>query len=194
MEDHLHDEILFDKIDDSVSCEPEDNLDMKILAFLSPKGTNKECDISNLFNKSFLNYPSLQYLMLQDRHKLIANYLNKLSDIKYIEYKNLTHELNYPTIKWMNDVYFKAFITLPGNEFYKNDLIRKASLNNYKWNRWIAISALIVSIFALVYTVCNRSVSEIRIERLEEQQKILLKQKKMQLENSTIKNKIHTKN
>lgn len=145
----------------------EKNLYLKILSYLSEKDAIREyiC-ISNLFNK-YYNKPDQQYHSVykkNPRNRKIVKYLEAIKEDGFIEYIDNSPyaSIDETETEWKTKIKFKASITVKGIEFYNGHLLRRKTINNMNWTRFLSVVAIIISLLSIFFNVYIHKIDEIK--------------------------------
>ncbi len=171
----------------------ETDLYFRILERLSNYGIGEDGDITPEFDNYLLQAkePGDMFYGGERIHK-IKEYLDKMVANKHITYEDLSPPTNKelteeerekyrkePRIyKWVKDIKISGKITNEGLEYYHNYVLRSASINSFKSQKWnnritwsIAISAIVIAATTSIWLGINNNSLDTRVHQLEQAQK-----------------------
>lgn len=120
------------------------DLYFKILHQLSLFGINEETEISEVFNDYLLSPKEPgDFAFGLERINGIVDFLKIMVENNHISYKNLTpnynseHNDNPPKGAWIKPIKINATLTKDGLDYYYNFILKEATLQSYKNQKWV---------------------------------------------------------
>ncbi len=154
----------------------EKNRYLKILSYLSNNDAIEEFLDITRFLDSYCNEPDQQYFIVNKKNprtRKIVKFLETIREDGFIKYKDRSqYATNYEAeTEWSTPIKFEASITIKGIEFYNSHLLRRKTINNMYWTKFLSIIAILISFCSILIAynvyIHNNEVKKLNLNSTE---------------------------